>query len=71
MLFNDLQTSNTIFMFKILQNADDVNYSTSLWSEKEPHVPFEVGSGVAFIVCNANGLVNENLEAVCAVDKVP
>lgn len=70
MLPNNLHTSNTMFMFKILQNANDNNYNTSLSDGQEPYVPFEVGSDVVFIVCNVNGLMNENLEAVCAVGEI-
>ncbi|KAK2934816.1 Histidine kinase/HSP90-like ATPase superfamily [Fusarium oxysporum f. sp. vasinfectum] len=68
-LARNLYTSNARFVFELLQNADDNNYSTALSSGQDPYVSFEVRPGKVSIECNENGFTHENLKAICAIGK--
>ncbi|KAF5714682.1 hypothetical protein FMUND_7251 [Fusarium mundagurra] len=68
-LARNLYTSNARFVFELLQNADDNNYSTALSSGQDPFVSFEVRPDKVSIECNENGFTHENLKAICAIGK--
>ncbi|KAI1009088.1 hypothetical protein LB504_003135 [Fusarium proliferatum] len=68
-LARNLYTSNARFVFELLQNADDNNYSTALSSGQDPFVSFEVRPDKVSIECNENGFTYENLKAICAIGK--
>ncbi|KAJ0152697.1 Benzoate 4-monooxygenase [Fusarium oxysporum f. sp. albedinis] len=68
-LARNLYTSNARFVFELLQNADDNNYSTALSSGQDPYVSFEVRPDKVSIECNENGFTHENLKAICAIGK--
>ncbi|KAF4340028.1 hypothetical protein FBEOM_6067 [Fusarium beomiforme] len=68
-LAKNLYTSNARFVFELLQNADDNNYSAALSSGQDPYVYFEVRPDRVTIKCNENGFTHENLKAICAIGK--
>ncbi|KAF5691492.1 hypothetical protein FCIRC_392 [Fusarium circinatum] len=68
-LARNLYTSNARFVFELLQNADDNNYSTALSTGQDPYVSFEVRPDKVSIECNENGFTHENLKAICAIGK--
>ncbi|KAF5535752.1 hypothetical protein FMEXI_10658 [Fusarium mexicanum] len=68
-LARNLYTSNARFVFELLQNADDNNYSTALSIGQDPYVSFEVRPDKVSIECNENGFTHENLKAICAIGK--
>ncbi|KAG7413911.1 hypothetical protein Forpe1208_v008084 [Fusarium oxysporum f. sp. rapae] len=68
-LARNLYTSNARFVFELLQNADDNNYSTALSRGQDPYVSFEVRPDKVSIECNENGFTHENLKAICAIGK--
>ncbi|KAJ4027908.1 hypothetical protein NW752_000157 [Fusarium irregulare] len=68
-LARNLYTSNARFVFELLQNADDNNYSTAISQGQDPYVSFEVYPDKVTIECNENGFTPENLKAICAIGK--
>ncbi|CAG7555873.1 unnamed protein product [Fusarium equiseti] len=68
-LAKNLYTSNARFVFELLQNADDNNYSTAISQSQDPCVSFKVYSDKVTIECNENGFTYENLKAICAIGK--
>ncbi|KAF4452438.1 hypothetical protein F53441_4718 [Fusarium austroafricanum] len=68
-LARNLYTSNARFVFELLQNADDNNYSSALSNGQDPYVFFEVRPNRVSIECNENGFTHENLKAICAIGK--
>lgn len=65
----NLYTSNARFVFELLQNADDNNYSAALAAGATPYVSFNISPGKVCIECNENGFTRENLGAICAIGK--
>ncbi|RFN46156.1 hypothetical protein FIE12Z_9574 [Fusarium flagelliforme] len=68
-LAKNLYTSNARFVFELLQNADDNNYSTAISQGQDPCVSFKVFPSKVTIECNENGFTPENLKAICAIGK--
>ncbi|KAF4462555.1 hypothetical protein FALBO_10629 [Fusarium albosuccineum] len=68
-LARNLYTSNARFVFELLQNADDNDYSTALSRGQDPYVSFEIRPDKVSIECNENGFTHENLRAICAIGK--
>ncbi|CAF3557216.1 unnamed protein product [Fusarium graminearum] len=68
-LARNLYTSNARFVFELLQNADDNDYSTAVSQGQDPYVSFKVHPDKVTIECNENGFTHENLKAICAIGK--
>ncbi|KAM0415352.1 hypothetical protein ACHAPD_006548 [Fusarium lateritium] len=68
-LAKNLYTSNARFVFELLQNADDNDYSTAVSHGQDPYVSFKVHPDRVTIECNENGFTHENLKAICAIGK--
>ncbi|KAG8677589.1 hypothetical protein FPOAC2_03723 [Fusarium poae] len=68
-LAKNLYTSNARFVFELLQNADDNDYSTAVSQGQDPYVSFKVHPDKVTIECNENGFTHENLKAICAIGK--
>ncbi|KAF7558422.1 hypothetical protein G7046_g5742 [Stylonectria norvegica] len=68
-LARNLYTSSARFVFELLQNADDNNYSEALFRGVDPYVRFEIRHDKVSIECNEDGFTNENLKAICAIGK--
>ncbi|KAI8691937.1 hypothetical protein NCS56_00187800 [Fusarium sp. Ph1] len=68
-LARNLYTSNARFVFELLQNADDNNYSTAISQGEDPYVSFKIWPDKVSIECNENGFTHENLRAICAIGK--
>ncbi|KAF4976018.1 hypothetical protein FZEAL_7274 [Fusarium zealandicum] len=68
-LARNLYTSNARFVFELLQNADDNDYSKALSRGQDPYVSFEIRPDRVSIECNENGFSRENLSAICAIGK--
>ncbi|GKU04976.1 hypothetical protein FLAG1_07771 [Fusarium langsethiae] len=68
-LAKNLYTSNARFVFELLQNADDNDYSTAVSQDQDPFVSFKVYPDKVTIECNENGFTHENLKAICAIGK--
>lgn len=66
-LARNLYTSNARFIFEMLQNADDNNYTRVQAANEEPYVSFQVYHDVLLVECNEDGFTEENLRAICAV----
>ncbi|KAF0635879.1 hypothetical protein FPSE5266_09771 [Fusarium pseudograminearum] len=68
-LARNIYTSNARFVFELLQNADDNDYSTAVSQGQDPYVSFKVHPDKVTIECNENGFTHENLKAICAIGK--
>ncbi|CAM1500468.1 Fc.00g096300.m01.CDS01 [Cosmosporella sp. VM-42] len=68
-LARNLYTSSARFVFELLQNADDNNYTKALERGDEPYVSFDIHQHKVIIECNEDGFTKENLKAICAIGK--
>lgn len=68
-LAKNLYTSKARFVFELLQNADDNNYTKAAARQETPCVSFRVFPRRIVMECNEDGFTNENLEAICSVGK--
>ncbi|KPM37810.1 hypothetical protein AK830_g8763 [Neonectria ditissima] len=68
-LARNLYTSNARFVFELLQNADDNDYSKAVAAGQDPYVSFEIWPDKLSIECNENGFTPDNLQAICAIGK--
>ncbi|KAL3294422.1 ino80 chromatin remodeling complex protein [Colletotrichum asianum] len=59
--------THTRFIFELLQNADDNQYSKALASDDIPYVSFRIYPSRIVIDCNEDGFTHENMKAICAV----
>ncbi|RMZ79163.1 hypothetical protein DV738_g3554, partial [Chaetothyriales sp. CBS 135597] len=66
MLAKDLYTSNTRFVFELLQNADDNKYSRTNVS---PFISFHIFSDTIVVQYNEDGFTPDNVAAICNVGK--
>ncbi|GKT48957.1 uncharacterized protein ColSpa_09138 [Colletotrichum spaethianum] len=66
-LAKNLYSSKARFIFELLQNADDNQYSRAAASGFVPFVSFRVFPHRIVIECNEDGFTHENLMAICSV----
>jgi hypothetical protein len=64
-LARNLYTSQARFVFELLQNADDNQYTRG----QDPYVVFRVYPDRIVIECNEDGFTRQNLEAICDIGK--
>lgn len=64
-LAKNLYTSQARFVFELLQNADDNQYTRG----QDPYVEFRVYPGRIVIECNEDGFTRQNLTAICDIGK--
>ncbi len=62
----DLYTSNARFVFELLQNTEDNDYSEALAVGEEPFVSFSIFPDRIVVDCNDDGLTEDNLRAISA-----
>ncbi|KAF4924992.1 hypothetical protein CGCVW01_v003742 [Colletotrichum viniferum] len=63
----NLYSSKTRFIFELLQNADDNQYSKASALGDTPYVSFRIYPSRIVIHCNEDGFTHENMKAICAV----
>ncbi|KAK2046278.1 hypothetical protein LZ31DRAFT_593285 [Colletotrichum somersetense] len=68
-LAKNLYSTKARFIFELLQNADDNQYSRAAASGSLPFVSFQVFPHRIVVECNEDGFTRENLTAICAVGK--
>ncbi|KAI1633135.1 hypothetical protein F4809DRAFT_624584 [Biscogniauxia mediterranea] len=68
-LAKNLYTSKARFVFELLQNADDNQYTRAAASGSVPYVSFRVYPHQIIVECNEDGFTSENLAAICSVGK--
>lgn len=68
-LAKNLYTSKARFVFELLQNADDNNYTKARAEGDLPYVSFSIYPHQIVLECNEDGFTAENLAAICAVGK--
>ncbi|KAJ4385381.1 hypothetical protein N0V93_009808 [Gnomoniopsis smithogilvyi] len=68
-LAKNLYTSKACFVFELLQNADDNNYTKARAEGDLPYVSFSIYPHQIVLECNEDGFTAENLAAICAVGK--
>ncbi|KAJ8127962.1 hypothetical protein O1611_g5675 [Lasiodiplodia mahajangana] len=66
-LAKNLYTSSARFVFELLQNADDNNFSRATARREVPYVLFRIFSDKVILECNEDGFTSENLRALCAI----
>lgn len=64
-LAKNLYTSKARFVFELLQNADDNQYTRG----QDPYVAFRVYPDRIVIECNEDGFTRRNLSAICDIGK--
>ncbi|GKT91496.1 INO80 chromatin remodeling complex protein [Colletotrichum tofieldiae] len=62
-----LYSSKARFIFQLLQNADDNQYSRAAASGSVPFVSYRVFPDRIIIECNEDGFTHKNLTAICSV----
>ncbi|KAH8735731.1 hypothetical protein BGZ61DRAFT_84622 [Ilyonectria robusta] len=67
-LAKSLYTSNTRFIFEILQNAEDSHFTKARDRGERPSIAFEVYEDRIIIDCNEDGFTPENLKAICDIN---
>ncbi|KAK9413585.1 putative Protein NO VEIN C-terminal domain-containing protein [Seiridium unicorne] len=68
-LAKNLYSINTRFVFELLQNTDDNNYSVATARGAEPYAHFKVLAEKVVLECNEDGFTEENLIAICDVGR--
>uniref|UniRef100_L2FL52 Ino80 chromatin remodeling complex protein n=1 Tax=Colletotrichum fructicola (strain Nara gc5) TaxID=1213859 RepID=L2FL52_COLFN len=63
----NLYSSKTRFIFELLQNADDNQYSKASALGDTPYISFRIYPSRIVIHCNEDGFTHENMKAICAV----
>jgi hypothetical protein len=66
-LAQNIYGSNARFVFELLQNADDNNFSRAKASGALPFVSFQVHPDRIIVECNEDGFTVDNLNALCSV----
>ncbi|KAI0112046.1 hypothetical protein GGR51DRAFT_53809 [Nemania sp. FL0031] len=66
-LAKNLYTSSARFVFELLQNADDNDFSRAIARREDPYVSFQVFPDRIILECNEDGFTSENLRAICAL----
>ena len=66
-LAQNLYGSDARFVFELLQNADDNNFSRAKAGGALPWVSFQVYPDLIIVECNEDGFTVDNLEAICSV----
>ena len=64
-----LYTSNARFIFELLQNAEDNDYSETIAYGEVPKVTFSLYPNHVVLECNEDSFNNVNLEAICTIGK--
>lgn len=65
----NLYASTARFIFELLQNADDNQYTEAQSAGDEPCVSFYVYHDMLVMDCNEDGFTEENLRAICDIGK--
>ncbi len=60
----NLYTSNARFVFELLQNTEDNEYSVALAVEEDPFVSFSIFPDRIVVDCNEDGFTEDNLTAI-------
>ncbi|KAI1137757.1 hypothetical protein F5Y05DRAFT_386264 [Hypoxylon sp. FL0543] len=68
-LAKNLYSKDVRFLFELLQNADDNNFSRALRAGIIPHVSFNIYKDRIVVDCNEDGFTEENLRAICNVGR--
>ncbi|RDL38724.1 uncharacterized protein BP5553_03064 [Venustampulla echinocandica] len=63
----NLYRSNARFLFELIQNAEDNNYSRAKAVGAEPYIKFTIRPGTICIDCNEDGFTPENVRAICRI----
>ena len=63
----ELYTKTTRFVFELIQNAEDNNYTVAKRSHKQPFLRFHVTREKIVIDSNEDGFLKENVNAICKV----
>ncbi|KAI1359962.1 hypothetical protein F5Y08DRAFT_349207 [Xylaria arbuscula] len=66
-LAKNLYTSSARFVFELLQNADDNNFSRAATRSEDPYVSFQIFPDRVILECNEDGFTPENLRAICSI----
>ncbi|KAK4445769.1 hypothetical protein QBC34DRAFT_487117 [Podospora aff. communis PSN243] len=66
-LAQNLYTSNARFIFELLQNAEDNDYSEAINHGEAPKVTISLYPNHVVLECNENGFNDVNLTAICAI----
>ncbi|KAF2791877.1 hypothetical protein K505DRAFT_326545 [Melanomma pulvis-pyrius CBS 109.77] len=68
-LARNLYASTARFIFELLQNADDNQYTEAQSAGDDPCVSFSVYHDMLVMDCNEDGFTEENLRAICDIGK--
>jgi hypothetical protein len=68
-LADNLYSSKARFVFELLQNADDNQFTQAKAAGEAPYVSFQIHPRKIVVECNEDGFLEENLEAICSVGK--
>lgn len=66
-LAQNLYVGKALFIFELLQNADDNRFTKALKLGQQPFIAFRVYHDRAIIDCNEEGFTAENVTAICSV----
>lgn len=68
-LAKNLYTSDTRFVFEILQNCDGNSYTKACQRGEKPTVSFNISHDRIVIDCNEDGFTVDNVKALCRIGK--
>ncbi|KAI5865504.1 hypothetical protein GGS23DRAFT_559520 [Durotheca rogersii] len=66
-LAKNLYSKDVRFLFELLQNADDNNFSHATAANHAPYVSFRVYKDRIVVDCNEDGFTKANIQAICNV----
>jgi hypothetical protein len=66
-LAQNLYRSNARFLFELIQNAEDNNYSRAKALGSEPYIKFTIRPNTIVIDCNEDGFTPANVKAICRI----
>ncbi|KAF9630296.1 hypothetical protein BFW01_g858 [Lasiodiplodia theobromae] len=66
-LATDLYSKDTQYLYELIQNADDNQYTRAEANAEEPYICFSLYPDQLVIDCNEDGFTAENVKAICGI----
>ena len=68
-LATNLYSTDTRFVFELIQNAEDNNYTKAKAANKAPFLSFNIHPDKVIVDSNEDGFTKENVIAICSITK--
>ncbi|KAI1170828.1 hypothetical protein F4777DRAFT_91133 [Nemania sp. FL0916] len=68
-LVKNLERGSGHFVFELLRNADDNQFTNAAMLGEDPYVTFKISPSCITVECNEDGFTPENLTSLCAIGR--